>query len=260
MNRELNALITIAFRDFTKLLRDRPRIISSLIFPLIFVGAFGAGAQQSLGRSVDFNFLTFIFTGVFAQTLFQSTASGVLFLIQDRENDFSQEIFVSPISRYTILFGKIIGETLVSYVQVIGVIVLSLIIGVEMSLYQIIAIFIAGIIPCLLGGAFGIIVMANLGNVRSAAQVFPFLIFPQFFLAGVFFPLKNLQFPLNLLAHLAPMTYAVDFVRGIFYAGSPDYDKVVLYHPVINLLIITVLFMLMLIIGTFLFVRNERNR
>jgi ABC-2 type transport system permease protein len=258
--REFNAVLTIAFRDFTKLLRDRARIISSLIFPLLFVGAFGAGAEQSLGKSVGFNYLTFIFTGVFAQTLFQSTASGVIFLIQDRESDFSQEIFVSPISRYTILIGKIIGETLVSYVQVIGVIALSFIMGVDMSLPQLIAITSAGIMPCLLGGAFGVIVMANLTNVRSATQVFPFLIFPQFFLSGVFFPLKDLQFPLNLLSHLAPMTYAVDFIRGVFYLGKPDYDKVVLYSPIVNLTIFFILFSVMLIVGTFLFVRNERNR
>jgi ABC-2 type transport system permease protein len=260
LKREWNATLTIAFRDFTKLLRDRARIISSLIFPILFVGAFGAGAQQSLGKSVEFNYLTFIFTGVFAQTLFQSTASGVIFLIQDRENDFSQEIFVSPISRYTIVLGKILGETLVSYVQVLGVIVLSLILGVQMNLSQALIIIAAGIIPCLLGGAFGVIVMANLGNYRSASQVFPFLIFPQFFLSGVFFPLKNLEFPLNVLSHLAPMTYAVDFIRGIFYLGTPDYNRVVLYHPLINLTIFFVLFSVMLIVGTFLFVRNERNR
>ncbi len=258
--REWNSLLTIAFRDITKLLRDKPRIISSLIFPLLFVGAFGSGAQQSLGRSVEFNYLAFIFTGVFAQTLFQSTASGVIFLIQDRENDFSQEIFVSPISRYTIVFGKILGETLVSYIQIIGVIALSFILGVNISFFQLLAVLAAGIVPCLLGGAFGIIVMANMGNYRSASQIFPFLIFPQFFLSGVFFPLKNLQFPLNILSRLSPMTYAVDFIRGIFYSGTADYDRIVLFPPALNLAIFFVLFSVMLILGTFLFVRNERNK
>ena len=91
-------------------------------------------------------------------------------------------------------------------------------------------------------------------------QVFPFFIFPQIFLAGVFNPVKDLPPILLILSRLSPMTYAVDFVRGIFYWGTPDYDKVVLYHPLIDFAIISVLFITMLSIGTILFARNEKNR
>lgn len=257
---ELNGILTIAFRDFIKLLRDKPRIISSLIFPILFIGGFGAGARASIGAQVQFDFLTFVFTGVFAQILFQSTASGVIFLIQDRENDFSQEIFVSPVSRYSIVLGKILGETLVSYAQLFGIIIFGLIIGVSLNFVQLLIILIAGIVPCLLGGAFGLIVMANMGNLRSVTQVFPFFIFPQFFLSGIFFPLSNLPPILFILSRLMPMTYAVDFIRSIFYWGSPEYKFVVIYNPLINLIVIGILFTIMLILGTYLFVRNERNR
>lgn len=139
--RELNALLTIAYRDVNKLIRDRFRLISSLIFPLIFIGVLGKGQQSALGGALPFNLLTFTFTGVFAQTLFQSTASGISFLIQDRESDFSQEIFVSPISRYTIVLGKILGETLVSYVQVIGVVIFGVLFGAQATPLQILLIF-----------------------------------------------------------------------------------------------------------------------
>jgi ABC-2 type transport system permease protein len=113
---------------------------------------------------------------------------------------------------------------------------------------------------CLLGGAFGVFVMAAIGNQRSANQLFPFVIFPQFFLAGVFNPIKELPLPIWILSRLAPMTYAVDFFRGLYYWGHPDYDAVVLYHPALDLLIISVLFVVMMSVGTYLFVRNERNR
>ena len=260
LKREFNAILTIAFRDLTKLLRDRPRLFASLIFPLIFIGVLGGGLQASLGKVAGFHLLTFTFVGVFAQTLFQSTASGITFLIQDRESDFSQEIFVSPISRYTIIFGKIVGETLVSYAQVIGVVVFGLIFGAHITPPQLLLMVLTGLVSSLLGGAFGTLILANMGNIRSAQQVFPFFIFPQIFLAGVFNPVKDLPPILLILSRLSPMTYAVDFVRGIFYWGTPDYDKVVLYHPLIDFAIISVLFITMLSIGTILFARNEKNR
>ena len=258
--RDINAILTIAARDFTKLLRDKPRIIVSFIFPIIFLGGLGGGLQANLGKAAGYDLLTFVFTGVFTQVLFQSTAAGIISLIEDRENDFSQEIFVSPISRYSIIFGKILGESLVAAVQVIGVIVFGLLIGVSLSFGQFLAILPAGIAACLLGGAFGVLVLANLGNQRSANQIFPFLIFPQFFLSGVFNPITNLPPILFVLSRISPMTYAVDLTRSVFYLGKSEYDKVVLYSPTTNLIIIGTLFLVMLLVGTYLFVKNERNR
>lgn len=260
MNREFNAILTIAARDFIKLLRDRARIISSLIFPLIFLGALGGSAQANIGPALGINMLVFTFTGVYAQVLFQSTAAGISFLIQDRENDFSQEIFVSPISRYSIILGKILGESLVALVQVVGVVIFAFAMGIPISPRDLLLLIPAAVVACLLGGAFGTLILSQLGNLRSAQQVFPFFIFPQFFLSGVFVPIKELPPVLFVLSRIAPLTYAVDFTRGIIYWGKPEYDKVVLYHPLVNLAIIATLFTIMLVIGTYFFVKSERNR
>ena len=48
---------------------------------------------------------------------FNRQRMGVVSLIEDRENDFSQEIFVSPISRYSIIIGKMGGESMVAIAQ-----------------------------------------------------------------------------------------------------------------------------------------------
>ncbi len=259
-SKNINAIFVIAYRDFTKLVRDRPRMLISLVFPLIFIGALGGTFQASLGSKVGFNLLEFVFTGVFAQTLFQSTASGIISLIEDRENDFSQEIFVSPISRYTIITGKIVGETIVSFAQIIGVLAFALLVGIHLTIPAVLGLLATGFVASLLGGAFGVLVLANLSNQRSANQIFPFLIFPQFFLSGIFTPLVNLPLPLFILSRIAPMTYAVDLIRGVYYWDRPEYKEVVIYNPGVNLAIIAALFLGMMTIGTLMFVRNERNR
>ncbi|MBP7832954.1 MAG: ABC transporter permease [Candidatus Levybacteria bacterium] len=260
MNKQLNAILTIAYRDFTKFRRDKGRIVATFIFPFVFIGILGGSLEANLSGSVGYNFLTFVFIGVIAQTLFQSTASGVISLIEDRENDFSQEIFVSPISRYTIIIGKIAGESLVAMAQGIGIIALGFVLQIPMTILQLILFVPAFIIVCLFGGAFGVMVLSNLRSQRAANQIFPFIILPQFFISGVFSPITELPLPLFILSRLAPMTYAVDLMRNVYYAGTPEYSKVVLYPIHIDLLVISVLFILFLTVGTFLFVRNERNR
>lgn len=260
LKHETRAVFAIAYRDFSKLLRDRTRMFASLIFPVIFIGALGGSLQANWGEQTGYNLLVFIFTGVFGQTMFQSTASGLISLVEDRANDFSQELFIAPVSRYAIIIGKILGETLVSSFQGIAIIIFGLIIGVPLTFVQFLSLIPVAIVSAFLGGSFGLIVMSQMGNERSANQIFPFLLFPQFFLAGVFSPIQHLPFILLVLSRIAPMTYAVDFARGIFYLGRPEYSKVVLHSPLFNLGIIGLFFTTFVVLGTYFFVKNEKNR
>ncbi len=258
MIKEINAILTIATRDFVKLLRDRTRLVFSLIFPFIFVGVLGSSLQSNV--HAGYNLLTFIFIGTLAQTLFQSTASGIISLVEDRENDFSQEIFISPISRYSIVFGKILGETLVAFAQIVGVLALGLILQVPLDWGQLVNLLPFAFIVAFFGGAFGVLVMANLSGQRAANQIFPLIMFPQFFLAGVFNPIKNLPPLLEFLSRISPMTYAVDLFRSVYYSGDIAYKQTVLFGTLNNLVVIFIMFLLFFTVGTIIFVKNERNK
>jgi ABC-2 type transport system permease protein len=258
--REANAIFAIAYRDFLKLLRDPARIVSSFVFPMIFIGILGNSLQANLGNVAGYNILVFTFTGVLAQTVYQSTALGVISLMEDRENDFSQEIFVSPISRYSIIFGKILGETLVALPQGMAILIFAFVIGVPLGWAQVVGMLVIGFVTSLYGGAFGVMLLSLASNRRAADQIFPFLLLPQFFTAGIFAPIKVLPFYLEILSRISPLRYAVDLTRGIYYLGQPEYSSVVLTSPFANLVIIAGSFAVLMVIGTFLFVRSERNR
>jgi ABC-2 type transport system permease protein len=257
---EANAILAISYRDFLKLLRDPARMVSTFVFPLIFIGILGGSLQANLGTSAGYDLLAFVFTGVLAQTLFQSTTAGVISLIEDRQNDFSQEIFVSPVSRYSIVFGKILGESLVALPQGLAIVIFGLVIGVHMSAAQLAGLLAVGLATCLFGGAFGIIMLSGFSSQRTANQIFPFILFPQYFTAGVFTPIQVLPLPLEILSRISPMRYAVDLLRNVFYLGQRDYTQVTLDSPAFNTLVIALMFAVFMVIGTALFVRKERNR
>jgi ABC-2 type transport system permease protein len=255
-----NAIASIAYRDFLKFLRDRARILSTFLFPLIFIGFLGGGMQATFGASSGYNFLDFIFTGVLAQTLWQSTAIGIISLLEDRQNDFSQEIFVSPISRYSIVFGKILGETLVALPQGLGIILFGFLLGITITPVQLVGLGLTGLLVSLYGGAFGMMLLGLMPSRRAADQLFPFVFLPQFFTAGVFVPLHNLPLALDVVSHLSPLRYAVDLTRGAFYAGQPQFAAVVLDSLWTNLALMGATFLAFMFIGTILFVRAEQNR
>jgi ABC-2 type transport system permease protein len=153
-----------------------------------------------------------------------------------------------------------VGESAVAMVQVVAIFFVGLLIGVPMTLSKLVLLIPFCLVVCLFGGAFGVIILSNLSSQRSANQIFPFVMFPQFFLAGVFSPIKDLPLYLWILSRIAPMTYAVDLLRSVYYIGAPEYSKVTLNNYIFNMSIIAGLTIIFISFGTYLFIKNERNR
>ena len=257
---ELSGLLIIAQRDVVKLLRDRPRLAVNLAFPVLLVGGLGSILQSSVGRVTGLNAVTIAFTGVLAASLFQSAAAGMISIVEDRENDFSRELFVTPVSRLTLVAGKVAGETLVAFCQGACVVGFAVAFGVRISPARLAELIVPCLACCLLGGAFGLATIAALPNQRSAMQIFQFLIIPQYVLGGVLVPLSGVPPYLEVLSHLMPMTYVVDLTRAVFYAGTPGYHQVVSGNPAVDAAVTGVLFVVLITTGVTVFGYRERTR
>lgn len=257
---ELSAVAAIAERDVRKFLRDRTRLIGTFLFPFLLLFLLGPTAQLNLGQAAGFNYISFTWTGVLGLTVFQSSVQGIASLLDDRQNDFAQELFVSPVSRYTIVFGKILGETLVALTQVIPLLVFALALGLPITTDQLALLAPVAIASCLLGGSFGLVAMAIINTQQAANQVFNFLLLPQLFLAGVFTPITSLPWYLDILSRLSPLRYVVDLVRDVVYSGRPEYHRVVLLNAGTNVALMALMFGVFLLVGTALFTRRESNR
>ena len=70
-------------------------------------------------------------------------------------------------------------------------------------------------------------------------------------------PIENCLRPSFLIS---PLRYVVDLFRGVVYMGRPEYHKVVLLDPEINLMVMALMFAVFIVTGTALFVRRETNR
>jgi ABC-2 type transport system permease protein len=260
LSAELSAVAAIAHRDFVKLLRDRLRLFSELSFPLILIVLMGPALQSGFGSPGGLDLTTFVFSGVIAQTVWQSAALGLISVIADREEDFSQEIFVSPISRYSIVAGKIIGESLVALPTGLGIVVVGILIGVRMTPATLLALLPIVLAVAVYGGAFGLLVLSNISTQRTASQIFPFVMLPQYFLAGVFNPIHDLPLPLAVLSAISPMRYAVEATRNVFYGTQPTLAAPEISPFELNATVMAASFLAFIVLGTLLFVRAERNR
>jgi ABC-2 type transport system permease protein len=257
---ELNVVIALAGRDLLKFFRDPGRMIAAGIFPFVTIFLLGGTLQLNLGKAAGFNFISFTFTGFLGMTLFQSTAQGLTSLMDDRQNDFAQEMFVSPVSRYSIVFGKILGETLVAVMQVVPMVLFAAILRVPLTPTAVGLLVPVALLSCFMGGSFGLLLLNAMSDSRASNQIFNFVFLPQYFLAGLISPINNLPWYLEILSLASPMRYVIDLARGVVFAGSRDYGRVVLLNPITNVAVLALMLGVFLIVGTTLFVRRETNR
>jgi ABC-2 type transport system permease protein len=219
MNRfyhELNAVVAVASRDVIRYVRVPGGIFLSFLWPLILLGLLGGSLAQNLGEGTKFDLSQFILYGVVVMMLYQGTMGNVISLIVDRQNNFTQVMFVAPISRYAIMIGKIIGGTITSLFSVVGVFVVGLLMQIPFTLADVGYILLLAPIICIAGGALGIFFISIVNDPGQATQVGTLVMLPQMFLAGLLVPVNQSSGILGVLSRLMPMTYLADLSETLF--------------------------------------------
>lgn len=120
LQKDLNAIVVIAAREVLRFFKDwKTSLAFSLLFPVLFLGILGGSIAQNLGGGLGYDYLQFALLGMVAATIAMNTMMSVTSLVEDRENDFTQEIFVAPISRYSIILGKIVGGSITRHSAIV---------------------------------------------------------------------------------------------------------------------------------------------
>ncbi|AOT69512.1 ABC transporter permease [Geosporobacter ferrireducens] len=260
IGREINAIITIALRDITLSVRSPGTIIMSLAMPLVMMGMLGGSLLQNMAGGLGFDYSKYMMVGMMVNMLFMVTTTGMVSLVEDRTTDFTQEMLISPISRYAIVIGKIFGSSFSAIVSMAGTLIVGIIMGITLSPGQLLMILLLSPLMCLSGGALAMIIIGLVKSNKTANIAVMLITMPQMFLSGALIPINNSSGILYVLSHAMPMTYCLDLVRAVVYAGTAEYGSVVLFNPVVNFIAIATLTVICLIIGTFLFTRSEKSR
>ena len=260
LGRELNAMFAIAWREVLRAVKSKVSLAFTVIFPVIFMGILGGSISQNLGGALPYAYLPFMLIGMIANTLYQGTITGVTNLIEEREHDFTAELFVAPISRPTVLLGKTIGAAVASLISLVGILAMVVVMQIPLDLGDLLRVLALSPILALAGGSLGVLFVGFVRDPRVAGVGVALLVFPQMFLAGALIPINSSSGILGLLAKLMPMTYSIDLARNIFYAGKPEYAAVVLHPAWLDFGVTALLFLAFTVVGTYFFVRADRNR
>jgi len=216
---DLRAVRVVWQREMIRFTRDRLRIITSLIQPVLFLFVLGTGLSTiTTGSAHNLNLRTFMYPGALAMAVLFTAMFSAGSIVWDREFGFLREMLVAPVSRWSIVVGKCCGGATTAALQ--GVIILALagVVGVPYSATLFLTVFGELLLLAFTLTAFGVMTAARITQFQAFMALNQMLLMPLFFLSGALFPLANLPAWLQVLTRIDPLTYAVDPVRRAVFA------------------------------------------
>ena len=216
---DLRAVRVVWQRELIRFSRDRARMITSLVQPVLFLFVLGTGLSRLASSGTHgVNLRTFVYPGVLAMAVLFTAMFSAASIVWDREFGFLREMLVAPVSRGAIVIGKCLGGATVAGFQGVIMILIAGLVSVPYSPVMILEVLVLQLLLAFALTAFGVMMAARMNQMQSFMALMQMVIMPLFFISGALFPVANLPTWLGLLNRVDPLTYAVDPIRRAVFA------------------------------------------
>ncbi len=247
----MQTIYILWLRQIKRYFRSKTRIVGSLGQPLLLLLALGFGFGPIFQKAGGGNYIQFLAPGIISMgILFIALFSGIE-IIWDKQFGFLKETLVTPVSRFKIMIGRTLGGGTVAVIQGLIIFIISLLVGFRpMNFHLLLLSFIFMALIALFFTALGTAIASVLGDMQGFQLIMNFLLMPLFFLSGALFPLQGLPKAITVAASINPLSYGVDGLRGTLVNGAH-------FGLLTDFLVLSIITIVMLIIGSFLFSKIE---
>ena len=216
------AVGTLWVREVRGFYRQRSRIVGSLSTPLLFWFVLGSGFGSSL-LSDQGGYLQFFFPGMLALAVLFTSIFANMSLIEDRREGFLLGVLVAPVSRLSLVLGKVSGSTTLGAIQGALLLPLAPLAGVPLYPAYLPAIF--AILFLMAGGltALGFFCAWWLNSVQGFHSIMNLVLMPMWLMSGSVFPMDGSSAWVRWITAINPLTYGVAELRRML--GTPVSDS-----------------------------------
>ncbi len=224
----LRVVRSLGMRSIRQTFR-RPQLIAPIIvFPtlLLAIQTGGAGAAVNLpGFPQVQSFLQFMLAGAMMQSLMLAGNSGGIALAVDIEMGFTDRLFAAPISRFTIVLGRLAGVAALGLFAAAWFLAIGLVFGVtiEGGFLGVLVVLALVTAAAMAIGGLGSAVALRTGSASVVQGFFP-LVFVVLFVSTAFFPRDLMIEPAKTIATYNPLSFVVNGIRDPIVYGLSGSD------------------------------------
>ena len=230
---QLGGLYGLWLREVKRAFRDRGQLVGGVSRPILWVLILGIGLNPYFRGEVygevtfvvPFTYLQFIFPAVIALNIMFTSVQSAVSVIWDREFGFLREVLVSPLSRATVLLGKILGGTTVAVLHGSLVLVLARFADVSLTFTDVLKALGLRTLLAIALTSLGVVIAYRFRCFEGFGIFSNAVILPLYFTSSSIFPLDpalsraqtRIVYPdwLVTIVEYNPLTYAVDSLRGV---------------------------------------------
>jgi ABC-2 type transport system permease protein len=167
------------------------------------------------------NYFNFLAPGLMIMIVMMTVMTGIPEAIsKEKEMGTFDGMLSAPISQVSVIIGKTAALCTRGFVQCVIILDMAMILfGVTIQGSLLLAFFM------LLLGIFsfiglGILAISMSGDQASGTMIVNLLMFPMIFLGGVFYPLQQMPWFMQVISQFIPLTYAADAMRKIILLNA----------------------------------------
>jgi ABC-2 type transport system permease protein len=220
----LAAAWMLAKREWIRFFRQRNRVTSAVIQPLLFWLLFGTGLQGSFSGAGDQNFMEYFLPGTIALIVLFTAIFATISVIEDRREGFMQSVLVAPVGRWPVLVGKVLGGSAIAWVQAVIFLLLVYLFGAATISLSVLGVLLLLAVIAIAMCSLGMIVAWPMDSTQGFHAIMMLGLMPMWLLAGTFFPVPTLgpqasvgQMILGGIMRANPLTYPMVELRRLLY-------------------------------------------
>jgi ABC-2 type transport system permease protein len=208
----LRPVYAVLERELVRMFRQRSRLVSAMVRPLIWLFVIGAGFGAVLDAG-GVGYQRYLVPGVLGMTALFGAMLAALSMVYDKESGVMRMLIVAPFGHHWIVIAKTLSAALAALVQALLLLAILAALGLLSSATNFALLAAALVLSALACAGIGIVVAAFSRTLDNFAAVMNFVIFPVFFLSGALYPVSSLPAALRIAALINPFTYAVDLLK-----------------------------------------------
>ncbi|MDR3686571.1 MAG: ABC transporter permease [Coriobacteriia bacterium] len=264
---------TVWYRDVLGLLKDRSRVIGTVVMTAIMIIGLGFGLGGLIGKvgasgggpmggmSVPgVPFVQFIFPAMLAMTVLTTAMQSTMSMVYDREFGFMRKILVAPVSRTSVALGKVAGGMTIALIQTLLMLLVAPFIGIHFSFDSTLLVLLVLLVLSATVTSLGVLVASRQTSQQGFMLVNMLVMMPIMMLSlGSFLPSFGsgmMASAFRIVSQLNPVTYGIDALRQAML-GAAMPASLVLHSIVLDMLVLCVLFVAFLVPGVRLFAKQD---
>ena len=229
MTQTLSASFVLCQRELIRFVRQRNRVIGSLVTPLVFwvfigfgMGHSFAGTPGATPGQAQEGYTTYFFPGTILLSLLFTAIFSTISIIEDRREGFLQGVLVAPVGRLAIVGGKVLGGAVMATGQGVIILLGGWIFGViHLSPVLFFASTVVMFVVSMGLTGLGLFAAWQMTSTQGFHVIMNLVFMPMWLLSGALFPIRDDTPRLFAAVMLVnPLTYALASLRRVMGDGS----------------------------------------